>query len=69
VDELGIAADGDDVGAHPLKALMLLCQSSEFRGSDEGEVRAEVPPPRLVRVQLEVRDLVPELEPIRSVGR
>jgi len=63
-----------------MEPLVLLCQSSEFGRSDEGEIGrieeedrpaavadllahadlAEVPPRRLVRVQLEVRDLVPQ---------
>jgi catechol 2,3-dioxygenase-like lactoylglutathione lyase family enzyme len=38
VDELGVGADGDEGGAELLEAFLLLCQSSEFGGSDEGEV-------------------------------
>ena len=69
-----------------MEPLVLLCQSSEFGRSDEGEIGrieeedrpaavadllahadlAEVPPRRLVRVQLEVRDLVPQ--PLMSLA-
>src|SRR5215468_5186212 len=39
VGELRVGAHGDDVTAHPLEPLVLLCQSSELSRSDECEVR------------------------------
>jgi hypothetical protein len=36
--ELSIGAYGNDVAPHLLEAILLLCQSSEFSRSDEGEV-------------------------------
>jgi hypothetical protein len=38
MDELGVGADGIDLGAELLKLTVPLCQSSEFRCSNEGEV-------------------------------
>jgi len=38
VRELGVRAHGDNVTAHPLEPLLLLCQSSELGRSDEGEI-------------------------------
>jgi hypothetical protein len=38
VHELGVRADRDDLRAELLEAIVLLCQSSEFSRSDEGEV-------------------------------
>jgi hypothetical protein len=37
--ELGVPADRDDLRTDLLEGLVLLCQSSELGGSDEGEVR------------------------------
>src|SRR5262249_31949188 len=58
VGELRVGAHGDDVTAHPLEPLVLLCQSSELGRSDEGEVRGveeEDGPPL-------AGDLIPEAE-------
>jgi hypothetical protein len=38
MDELRIGAYGDDLGACFFEGFVLLCQSSEFSGSNEGEV-------------------------------
>jgi hypothetical protein len=38
VHELRISAHRDDIAAHPHEPLVLLCQSSELGGSDEGEI-------------------------------
>jgi hypothetical protein len=39
VDELGIGTDRNDLGADLLEPIILLCQSSKFGRSDEGEIR------------------------------
>jgi hypothetical protein len=36
--ELGVGADGNDFCARLFERFILLCQSSKFRGSDEGEI-------------------------------
>ena len=38
VNELGVGADGDNFGIKLLELPVLLCQSSEFGGSDESEI-------------------------------
>ncbi len=38
MDELGVTADGYYFGADLPKGLVLLCQSSELRSSNEGEI-------------------------------
>jgi len=38
VNELGVGAHRDEFRAHLGEPVLLLCQSSEFRSSDEGEV-------------------------------
>ena len=38
VHELCVGADGDDLSAHLLEAIVLLCQSSKLSRSHEGEI-------------------------------
>ena len=38
VYKLSIGADGDELGTQLFEAILLLCQSSEFGRSDEGEI-------------------------------
>jgi hypothetical protein len=38
MDEFGVRTHRNDLGAGLLESIILLCQSSKFRGSDEGKV-------------------------------
>jgi hypothetical protein len=38
MDELGVSADRDDLGAFLLELVVPLCQSGELRRSDEGKI-------------------------------
>ena len=70
VDELGVRAHGNELGTQLREAILLLCQSSEFGRSDEGEVRwvEEQNSPFTLRLDLIEAD-GPEVVFDRVIGR